>query len=265
MSEITAVEYETDLVLAGFRDDVESWIARAGSRGWERFRGGNFERVVRRAYRIMVKARDHHQEKTGRSLGTDAQFQLAALVVGEFHEWKHCPRRGRAEDHPRTQGQFTEKWGIEQRRLSTILWLSRYPRWEHRYIVEETRETRVARTKAALHETVDDLMECPAPTRNAQVFKVALEAEGAIEKTPAVTFNDNRRQLVVGLSADQQTKLLKDVARMAKEVGLLDEGVHDEIPLAEVAGAPDHEHAGEDQALPRDEPSRPRHLQQPPG
>lgn len=248
---ITVVEQETDERLKALDDAVPEWVHRCERKelGWPRFRGGDFERVVRRAFRVMRKFEETFRAQAHRQLGTEEQIENAAVLVGEYHVWKHMIRRERLEDHPRTSEQFAERWNTTQQKLRTILWAARYVRWEHRYIVQESSQTRVARTKQALHETVDELMEYPAPQRNANVFKTALEAEGAIVKAPAVTFNDNRKVAVIALSAKEEQQLLRDVARMAKEVGLLG-GSDDEIPLAEVVGEAGAEHAGENQALP---------------
>lgn len=119
---------------------------------------------------------------------SEEAIEEIAGIVTAYHAWRHTPRSERGKDWPKDLDGFCEKLGKPVERVLEAVYQARYHRWEERYVPKVSREARVSQIKDSLLHNVlrQDSVE-DASKVNANLYRTALQAEGAIEGTKKVT------------------------------------------------------------------------------
>ena len=144
-------------------------------------------------------------------------------VVTEYHLWRHTPRGDRTKDWPKTMDDFCAKVKVSPERVREAVYQSRYHRWEERFVPQVSREARVSQIKDSLLHNVlrQDSLE-DAGKVNANLYRTALQAEGAIQGTQKVTqvnIGSNVVNIPEGTTKESLGARLEVLNRLAQRLG----------------------------------------------
>jgi hypothetical protein len=150
---------------------------------------GDFKPVLRRAYASLDRSKELRK---GGTLYTPEEMEDMARIVAAFHVCRHTPRAERTPDWPKDAAALAALLSIEHRTLREAIYQSRYHAWEERYVPEVSSAARVSRIKDSLEYNVLRQDEVSDPSKvNANLYRTALQAEGAIQSAKGIQFNVN--------------------------------------------------------------------------
>ena len=166
--------------------------------------------------------------------------QIAGIVTA-YHTWRHTPRAERGKDWPKDLEGFSEKLGIEPERVREAIYQARYHRWEEKYVPKVSREARVSQIKDSLlhnvlrQDTVED-----ASKVNANLYRTALQSEGAIEGTKKVTqvnIGSNVVNMPEGMTREKLATRIDTLSRLARKLNAREVEVGVEAGAGQLAEA----------------------------
>ena len=181
------------------------------------------------AKKILVQCRVLSAGKGFRSPGwtdqdgfsAEAVEQIAGIVTA-YHAWRHTPRAERGKDWPKDLESFSAGLGFETERVREAIYQARYHRWEEKYVPKVSREARVSQIKDSLlhnvlrQDTVED-----ASKVNANLYRTALQSEGAIEGTKKVTqvnIGSNVVNMPDGMTREKLASRVETLNRLARKL-----------------------------------------------
>lgn len=181
---------------------------------------GNFHAIARRAYAILDRAQV--VRKAGRFKGpryTRDAMELMAQVVAGYHVSRHTPRSERCVPWPQNAADYCVTLGINGADLREAIYQTQLHKWEARYLPKIDSAARVSIIKDVLQTAVERQLSADPGKENANLFRTALQAEGAIQGTQKVTqvnVNSNVLNLPEGMTQESLQARLEAVSRLAQ-------------------------------------------------
>lgn len=212
-----------------------------------RYRGGDYLKVTRRAYVVLEKyAIIRGAQNRGR--WDRSRIEAAARMVGEYHVWKWMPRHLRGADRPRNLASFATGYGLTEGDVSQVLYLALYPSWSERYVPVVSSAENVAETKDILQDAIRKQEGVDPEKVNANLFKIALQANGANvgQAGVQVTVNQQSNTLNVGIDPAEMEQRKLNLGRYAAR--FLGGQRGSQGRAVEVSGSPADEHERENRA-----------------
>lgn len=184
---------------------------------------GDFGPVSRRAYVALERAQV--VRVAGRFRGpryTRKAMEQMAQCVAAVHVARHTPRSERSDDWPKTTSDLASAMGLTAGDLREALYQSQYHKWEERYLPKVSSAARVSIVKDVMLSAVERQLEAEPGKENANLFRTALQAEGAIHGTQKVTqvnIGSNVLNVPEGVTAEVLRARLETVNRLAQRIG----------------------------------------------
>lgn len=154
---------------------------------------------------------------------SDEAIGRICTIVTEYHLWRHTPRSERTKDWPKDIEGFAQKVHSTPELVREAVYQARYHRWEERFVPKVSREARVSQIKDSLLHNVlrQDDIEDPGKV-NANLYRTALQAEGAIQGTQKVTqvnIGSNVVNVPEGTTKESLGARLEVLNRLAQRLG----------------------------------------------
>lgn len=223
MIALDAVEQKTDESIEQFSGNVSCEPTR--------FQNGSWKKVAIRSF-AMLSALSEARIRQKRKGFTRDSMERAAILVGEYHGYRHTPRIDRSGDWPKDKTAFCAEKGITVSMLDHALFLVRYHRWEKRYLDYTAPEVRVAMVKDVLLAASVRQLEADPGKENANLLRTALQGEGELKGTQKITqvnVGSNVINMPENLTEEDLRARLDRVNRLA-ELIKPKEVPHEEVP-----------------------------------
>lgn len=220
---LDAIEQKTDEALEQFSGNVSCEPTR--------FQNGSWKKVAIRAF-AMLYALSKSRASQKRMGFTRDSMERAAILVGEYHGYRHTPRIDRSPDWPRDKWAFCGEKRITPSMLDHALHLVRYHRWEKRYLDYTAPEVRVAMVKDVLLAASVRQLEAEPGKENANLLRTALQGEGELKGTQKITqvnVGSNVINMPENLTEEDLRARLDRVNRLAESLKPR-EVPHEEVP-----------------------------------